>query len=160
MALTPRIAGTHVVPAGGGRYAANVAAYPNEYNSVNELNQSSSLFYEGESDFQYDQLDTRQDLERNYSRDRYAGSNNQQRFQKQTDQEGLHPIDLSMLGNTSQTFAALFSETMEDHSMGGNSGQYYHPIYSLNVIIDTYESNAHIIHNTLPSRGERLNIFL
>jgi hypothetical protein len=54
MALTPRIVGTNLVSAGGGRFAtigavANVDPFP-----LTELNQINALIYKGESEFQYD----------------------------------------------------------------------------------------------------------
>ena len=60
MALTPRIVGTNLVPAGGGRFAAigavaNVDPFP-----LTELNQINALIYKGESEFHYERFDVQQ----------------------------------------------------------------------------------------------------
>jgi len=159
MVLTPRIAGSHLVPAGGGRYAASGVAYPNEYSSVNELNQSNGLVYDGESEFQYDRLNTQQDFERQGEHGRFNRRQNVDHFGRLYEQSQERPINFSMLGNSSQTFAAAFDEAKRDKvELGGVP--HYRPSYTLDIIISTYETNAKVIYDAIPIRGEQVNIVL
>ncbi len=59
MALTPRIAGTNLVPAGGGRFAATGSVANTDPAPLTELNQINALIYEGQSEFQYDEFNAR-----------------------------------------------------------------------------------------------------
>ncbi len=159
MVLTPRIAGTHLVPAGGGRYAASGAAYTNEYSSVNELNQTNGLIYDGESEFQYDRLSTQQDFERQREHQQFNRRQNVDHFGRLYEQSQERPINFSMLGNSSETFAAAFDEAKRGKvELGG--APHYRPSYTLDIIIDTYETNARVINNEIATRGEQVNIVL
>ena len=73
MVLTPRIAGTNLVPNGGGRYAANDAVPSSEYSAVNELNQASALIYGENPEFQYDEFSAKQNFQQQQQeQNRYA----------------------------------------------------------------------------------------
>ncbi len=72
MALTPRIAGTNLVPAGGGRFAATGSVANTDPAPLTELNQINALIYEGQSEFQYDEFnarDRRQQQQQQYALD-------------------------------------------------------------------------------------------
>ena len=60
MALTPRIVGTNLVPAGGGMFAAIGAVANVDLFPLTELNQINALIYKCESEFQYERFDAQQ----------------------------------------------------------------------------------------------------
>ena len=69
------------------------------------------------------------------------------------------PVNFSLLGNTSESFAAAFEMTAEDSkSAGGRLVSY--PAYALDSIIDIYENNAKIIYGQIAPKGEKLNVVL
>jgi hypothetical protein len=160
MVLTPRIAGTNVVPNGGGRYAAGGNAAINaDYSAVNELNQTSAMIYEGDSEFQYDQFSAKQHYQQQ-GRDQYNRQQNLDQFGRLFEQSMERPISISMLGNTSESFAAAF-ETTEEDNFGSNGAIFsYQPSYTLDIIIDTYETNAQVIYGEIPPKGDKLNVVL
>ena len=160
MVLTPRIAGTNVVPNGGGRYAAGgSAAFNADYPAVNELNQTSAVIYGGESEFQYDQFSAKQHYQQQ-AQDQYNRHKNFDHFGRLFEQTKERSISMSMLGNTSESFAAAF-ETTEDGDFGSNGATFsYHPSYTLDIIIDTYETNAQVIYGEIPPKGDKLNVVL
>jgi hypothetical protein len=64
------------------------------------------------------------------------------------------------LGNTSESFAAAFEMTGRgDQKFNGGTFR-YQPSYTLDIIIDTYETNAKIIYGEIPPKGEKINVVL
>jgi len=160
MVLTPRIAGTNVVPNGGGRFAAGGSAAINaDYSAVNELNQTSAMIYEGDSEFQYDQFSAKQHYQQQ-GQNQYNRQQNFDQFGRLFEQTMERSINMSMLGNTSESFAAAF-ETNEEGAFGSKRTAFsYHPSYTLDIIIDTYETNAKVIYGEIPPKGDKLNVVL
>jgi hypothetical protein len=159
MVLTPRIAGTNVVPNGGGRYAAGGAAFNADYSAVNELNQTGAIIYEGDSEFQYDQFSAKQHYQQR-EQNQYNRQQNFDHFGRLFEQTLERPISMSMLGTTSESFAAAF-ETSEGNDIRSNGAMFsYQPSYTLDTIIDTYETNAKVIYGEIPPKGDKLNVVL
>ena len=159
MVLTPRIAGTNVVPNGGGRYAAVGAAINADYSAVNELNQTGAIIYEGDSEFQYDQFSAKQHYQQP-GQNQYNRQQSFDHFGRLFEQTLERPISMSMLGTTSESFAAAF-ETSEGNDFGSNGATFsYQPAYTLDTIIDTYETNAKVIYGEIPPKGDKLNVVL
>ena len=159
MVLTPRITGTNMVPNGGGRYAAAGAVPSVDYTPVNEPGQISSLIYEGDSEFQYDQFSAEQQYPSQQEHGRYIPQQNFDHFGRLFEQTMERPVNFSLLGNTSESFAAAFEMTAEDSkSAGGRLVSY--PAYALDSIIDIYENNAKIIYGQIAPKGEKLNVVL
>ena len=160
MVLTPRIAGTNLVPNGGGRYATNDAVPSSEYSAVNELNQTSALIYGGNSEFQYDQFSAKQNFQQQEEQNRYTRQQSFDHFGRLFEQTMERPVNFSMLDNTSESFAAAF-ETANIDNQKFKGGLFRHqPAYTLDIIIDTYETNAKIIYGEVPPKGEKLNVVL
>ncbi|MEE2999922.1 MAG: hypothetical protein VX693_08355 [Pseudomonadota bacterium] len=160
MVLTPRIAGTNLVPNGGGRYATAAAVPGAEYSIVNELNQTNALIYEGDSEFQYDQFGAKQNYRRKENQNQYARQQNFDHFGRLFEQTLERPINKSMLGNTSESFAAAFETSGAYVQKRGGESFPYQPLYALDIIIDTYETNAKVIYGEIPPVGEKLNVVL
>ena len=160
MVLTPRIAGTNVVPNGGGRFAAGgSAAISADYSAVNELNQTSAMIYEGDSEFQYDQFSAKQHYQQQ-GQNQYNRQQNFDQFGRLFEQTLERPISMSMLGTTSESFASAF-ETSEGNDFSLNGATFsYQPAYTLDTIIDTYETNAKVIYGEIPPKGDKLNVVL
>ena len=160
MVLTPRIAGTNLVPNGGGRYATTAAVPGVEYSAVNELNQTNALIYEGDSEFQYDQFSAKQNYQQKEEQRQYTRQHSFDHFGRLFEQTLERPINRSMLGNTSESFAAAF-ETVGAGAQKLTEGPFrYRPSHALDVIIDTYETNAKVIYGEVPPLGEKINVVL
>jgi len=160
MVLTPRIAGTNLVPNGGGRYAANDAVPSSEYSAVNELKQTGALVYGGNPEFQYDQFSTKQNFQQQQEQNRYARRESFDHFGRLFEQTLERPFNISMLGNTSESFAAAFETASADNQQFSGGPFRHQPAYTLDIIIDTYETNAKIIYGEVPPKGEKLNVVL
>ena len=158
MVLTPRIAGTSMVPNGGGRYAAIGAVPSAEYSAVNEPNQISSLIYDGDPEFQYDQFSAEQRYQQQQERNHYTRPQNFDHFGRLLEQTMERPVNFGMLGNTSESFATAFE--MTNDNAGSGDPFIYYPSYTLDTIIDTYENNAKVIYGEIPPRGETINVVL
>jgi hypothetical protein len=160
MVLTPRIAGTNIVPNGGGRYAASGSVVNADYSAVNEINQTGALIYEGDAEFQYDQFSAKQHYQKQQEQNQYTRQQNFDHFGRRFDQTLERPVSMAMLGNTSESFAAAF-ETIGRDDQKFNGGTFrYHPSYTLDIIIDTYETNARVIYGEIPPKGEKVNVVL
>ena len=161
MVLTPRIAGTNVVPNGGGRFAASGAVVNADYSPVNELNQTGALIYEGDADFRYDQFSAKQSYQQQQGQNQYSRQQSFDHFGRRFEQTLERPVSMAMLGNTSESFAAAFETTVRDDiRVGGEGVIRYQPSYTLDIIIDTYETNAKIIYGEIPPKGKTINVVL
>ncbi len=161
MALTPRIAGTNLIPTGGGRFAANGTVATIEPAPLNELNQISALIYEGQSEFQYDQFDARQYAKQQQEQQQqYASRRNFDRFGRPFEQTPDRRVNNHMLENSSESFAAAFN-TVELTS-AQRSGERARPLpeVSLGNIINTYETTAQVIYEGIPAKGNNLSMTL
>jgi hypothetical protein len=163
MALTPRIAGTNLVPTGGGRFAANGAVSNVEPPPVNELNQISALIYDGDSEFQYDHFDPRQherEPQREQQSQQYSGRRNFDRFGRPFEQTPDRRVNNSMLENSSESFAAAFDSASSTSKQLAGEPHRYQPNVALDAIIDTYETTAQVIYDDVPPKGKNLSIVL
>ena len=163
MALTPRIAGTNLVPTGGGRFAANSAVANVEPSPVNELNQISALIYEGDSEFQYDHFDPRQhgqEQQREQLSQQFSGRRGFDRFGRPFEQTPDRRVNNSMLENSSESFAAAFDSTSSALKQLPGEPQRYQPNVALDAIIGTYETTAQVIYDAVPPKGKNLSIVL
>ncbi len=154
MALTPRIAGTNLVPAGGGRFAASGAVANIEPTPLTELNQINALIYEGQSEFQYDQFDARQQQQQ------FARQRAYDRFGRPMEQTPERRINNSMMGNSSESFAAAFDLQNHTDAHLSNGPQQPTPATSLDKIIATYELTKEVIYDEIPPRGENISMVL
>jgi len=154
MALTPRIAGTNLVPAGGGRFAATGAVANVDPAPLTELNQINALIYEGQSEFQYDQFDARQQQQQ------YARRRAYDRFGRPMEQTPERSINNPLMGNSSESFAAAFD--LNNHSTAHLSNEHRHssPTMTLDKIIATYELTKEVIYDEIPPRGENISMVL
>jgi hypothetical protein len=160
MVLTPRIAGTNLVPNGGGRFAASGAVTNTDYSPVNELNQTGSLIYEGDAEFRYDQFSAKQNYQKQQEQNQYTRQQNFDHFGRRFEQSLERTVGIAMLGNTSESFAAAFGTTRrEDQKLSGGAFR-YQPSYTLDIIIDTYETNAKVIYGEIPPKGKTINVVL
>ena len=160
MVLTPRIAGTNIVPNGGGRYAASGSVVNADYSAVNELNQTGALIYEGDAEFQYDQFSAKQQDQQQQEQNQYTRQQNFDHFGRRFEQTLERPVSMGMLGNTSESFAAAFETKGRDDQRFTGGAFRYRPAYTLDIIIDTYETNAKIIYGEIPLKGEKINVVL
>tara|TARA_B100000315_G_scaffold241372_1_gene262198 strand:- start:972 stop:1433 length:462 start_codon:yes stop_codon:yes gene_type:complete len=151
MALTPRIAGTNLVPAGGGRFAATGAVAHADATPLTELNQINALIYEGQSEFQYDQFDARQ-------RQQYARRRAYDHFGRPMEQIPERRINNPMMGNSSESFAAAFDLSNITNAQLSSEPKRTTPTTSLDNIISTYETIAEVIYDEVPPRGENLSL--
>jgi hypothetical protein len=162
MVLTPRIAGTHVVPAGGGKFAANSAVSNVEPFPVNELNLTNSLIYDGNSEFQYDHFDGRQAKTQQRHEpppQRYDRRRSLDQFGRPFEQTQDRRINNSMLDNSSESFAAAFSSVDSVGSNLDGEPPIYRPKTSLNLVIDSYKTTTEVIYNSIPPRGKKISVF-
>jgi len=154
MALTPRIAGTNMVPAGGGRFAATGAVANSDPAPLTELNQINALIYEGQSEFQYDQFDARQQQQQ------YARRRASDQFGRPMEQTPERRINNSMMGNSSESFAAAFDLQNRTDAHLSNGPKQSTPSTSLDKIIATYELTKEVIYDEIPPRGENISMVL
>jgi hypothetical protein len=156
MALTPRIAGTNLVPAGGGRFAATGSVANTDPAPLTELNQINALIYEGQSEFQYDEFNARD--RRQQQQQQYAPRRNFDRFGRPLEQTPERRVNNAMLENSSESFAAAFDlvNKTKVHQAGDRSNQ--QPTRALGDIISTYELTAQVIYGEIPPRGEQLSM--
>ena len=160
MVLTPRIAGTNLAPNGGGRYAASEAVPSSEYSAVNELNQTSALIYGGDPEFQYDQFSAKQNFQHQEAQKRDTRQQSFDHFGRLFEQTMERPVNFSMLDNTSESFAAAFEMANTDNLKFKGGPFRQQPAYTLDIIIDTYETNAKVIYGEVPPKGEKINVVL
>jgi hypothetical protein len=148
-----------MVPNGGGRYASPAAVPSVEYSAVNESNQISSLIYDGDAEFQYDQFSSEQKYQQQQEQNLYKPQQNFDHFGRLFEQTMERPVNFGMLGNTSESFAAAFSLTNKNSSKSTDVSV-YNPSFPLDAIIYTYENNAKVIYGKIPPKGSQLNVVL
>ncbi|MBT3916884.1 MAG: hypothetical protein HN731_18715 [Rhodospirillaceae bacterium] len=154
MALTPRIAGTNMVPAGGGRFAATGAVANSDPAPLTELNQINALIYEGQSEFQYDQFNARQQQQQ------YARRRAFDHFGRPMEQTPERRVNNSMMGNSSESFAAAFDLQNHTDAHFSKGPKQSAPTTSLDKIIATYELTKEVIYDEIPPRGENISMVL
>lgn len=158
MVLTPRIAGTNLVPTGGGRFAASGAVVNAESSPVNELNQVSTLVYEGDSEFQYERLNSR---DGSHQKQRsYSSRPNNEEFTRVFGQKADRRFNNSMLQNTSESFAAAFDTIGLTANLVNGAVSYYRPQVALDSIISSYEMTARVIYGDISPIGDKFSIVL
>ena len=161
MALTPRIAGTNLVPTGGGRFAATGAVANVDPNPLKEINQTSALIYEGQSEFQYENFDARQYAQQQeQQQQQYTRRRSFDRFGRPFEQTPDRRVNNPMLENSSESFAKAFDSVEAKPNHVNGEPRHYQPVTSLNNIIDTYETTAQVIHDEIPPKGEKLSMVL
>jgi hypothetical protein len=159
MVLTPRIAGTNLVPTGGGRFAAAGAMVEAESVPVNPAKQMDALIYGGDSEFQYDQLGSRDSSQRKQQSFASNGRNSNE-FARVFGQKADRRFNNSMLQNSSESFAAAFDSVGLTAKLVNGTSDYYRPQISLDRIISTYELTASVIYNDISPVGEKFSIVL
>ncbi|MBT3990679.1 MAG: hypothetical protein HON14_16205 [Rhodospirillaceae bacterium] len=161
MALTPRIAGTNLIPSGGGRFAATGAVANVDPAQLTELNQINALIYEGQSEFQYDQFDARkQQSQTQRERRQYDGARSFDRFGRPVEQVPARRINNAMLENSSESFAKAFNSIDAQSAPLSGEPPRYQPNTSLEKIINSYETTAQVIYDEVPPKGENLSLTL
>jgi hypothetical protein len=162
MALLPRIAGMNLTPTAGGRIAAHGAVANTDPGPLNELNQINALIYEGQSEFQYDQFSARQRQQHQQQQfdQQFAGQRRFDRFDRPFEQTPERRVNNSMLGNSSESFAAAFDIGKSKPLLASGELPRYQPNTSLDNIISTYEMTADVIYDKVAPRGEKLSMVL
>jgi len=146
-----------VVPNGGGRFAEIGTLLDVETSPVNESNQTSSLIYEGESDFQYDQFEPKEHAPQKQA---YSWHRNSTDSQGSFGQSLERQFNKSMLQNSSESFALAFDDADQTSQQQNSSFKEYQFKVSLSTIINTYEKTAQIIHGKIIPTGLNFTLVL
>ena len=157
MVLTPRISGSNVVPTGGGRFADVGTLLDVEASPVNEPNQTRSLIYEGESEFQYDQFQSKEHASQKQA---YSWHRNSRDSRGSFGQSTERQFNKSMLQNSSESFASAFDERGQASQQANSSLTEYRYKVSLSTIINTYEQTAQVIHGKIIPTGLNFTLVL
>ena len=161
MALTPRIAGTNLAPSATGRFAVNSAVANIDATPLTELNQINALIYEGQSEFQYDQFNPRQEqLPQRHDQPELARRRTFDRFGRPFEQTPERPINTPLLINSTESFAAAFDSANQTQTQTTADRARPQPVETLDNIITTYESTAAVIYDEVPPRGDNLSLTL